>query len=100
MSMPKFSENPPISREDAITEIIASIAMEELALSHIINAEGEKIQYVLGTIPGITGPSASIEDLLLINESVRETLDSIADIQSLLTEKLKYTLEDNKDPEP
>ena len=29
-------------------EIISSIAAEELSLSHILNAEGEKLQYVLG----------------------------------------------------
>jgi len=45
--MPKFSETE-IKREDAISQIISSIAMEELGLSHILNAEGEKIQFVLG----------------------------------------------------
>ena len=43
-----------MTREEALTMIIASIAMEELALSHILNAEGEKLQYVLGT-PGRAG---------------------------------------------
>ena len=35
-----------MTREEALTMIIASIAMEELALSHILNAEGEKLQYM------------------------------------------------------
>ena len=32
------------TREQAITDIIESVALEETALSHILNAEGEKIQ--------------------------------------------------------
>ena len=53
MSMPSFPPNgADLTREEALTMIIASIAMEELALSHIINAEGEKLQYILGTLPG------------------------------------------------
>ncbi len=77
MSQPSFpSISPPITRENAINMILASIAMEELGLSHILNAEGEKIQYVLGTIPGLPGPNATIDDILATNESVREVLDS------------------------
>ena len=52
MSLPSFPVvNPPIEREDAVNQILSSIAMEELGLSHILNAEGEKLQYILGTLP-------------------------------------------------
>ena len=51
MSMPSFPNiDPPIQREDAVNQILSSIAMEELGLSHILNAEGEKLQYILGTL--------------------------------------------------
>ena len=51
MSMPSFPPNgADMTQEEALTMIIASIAMEELALSHILNAEGEKLQYILGTL--------------------------------------------------
>lgn len=59
MSQPFFPHVTPgvtLNREDAIRLILASIAMEELGLSRILNAEGEKLQYVLGTLPGMTGP--------------------------------------------
>jgi len=93
MSLPEFpTTTPPLSREDAINQIISSIAMEELSLSHIINAEGEKLQYVLGTIPGITGPSATIEDVLKINESVRAVLQDATESQTLLRSKLEQVL--------
>ena len=40
MSLPSFPVvNPPIEREDAVNQILSSIAMEELGLSHILNAE-------------------------------------------------------------
>ena len=42
MSMPSYPPNgADMTREQAITMIVASIAMEERALSHIIDAEGE-----------------------------------------------------------
>lgn len=55
MSMPTIPDiNTNIKRSDAVNLIIASIAAEEFALAHILNAEGEKIQYVLGTPKGMT----------------------------------------------
>lgn len=35
------------SKEQSITDIIESVALEQAALSHILNAEGEKIQKIL-----------------------------------------------------
>ena len=73
--MPSFpAANPPIEREDAVNQILSSIAMEELGLSHILNAEGEKLHYSLGTLPGLSGPPATVSDVLAANESVRSML--------------------------
>ena len=45
MSLPTFpTVDPPIDRENAVTQILSSIAMEELGLSPRLNAEGEKLQ--------------------------------------------------------
>ena len=45
MSLPSFPRvDPPIDREDAVNQILSSIAMEELGLSHILTAEGEKLR--------------------------------------------------------
>lgn len=93
MSMPSFPPNgADLTREEALTMIIASIAMEELALSHIINAEGEKLQYILGTLPGMK-PCASPQDVLAVNKSVSTLLDVVAQNQMLLKSKLEKVLE-------
>lgn len=46
MSMPVIKPSCT-SRSQAITDIIESVALEQTAISHILNAEGEKIQKVL-----------------------------------------------------
>ena len=88
MSLPTFPPiEPPLSREGSINEIISSIAAEELSLSHILNAEGEKLQYVLGTLPGLE-TAAALDEVMQVNQSVQETLSSVMEQQMLLTGKL------------
>jgi hypothetical protein len=91
-NLPNITPNISITREDAINLILSSVAMEELGLSHILNAEGEKLQYVLGTLPGLTGPPATIQNLLDVNESVLNTLDSATRSQMFLQSKMQKAL--------
>ena len=88
MSLPTFPQiDPPLTREGSLNEIISSIAAEELSLSHILNAEGEKLQYVLGTLPGLES-AAALEEVMQVNQSVQETLSNVMEQQMLLTGKL------------
>ena len=88
MSLPTFPQiDPPLSREGSLNEIISSIAAEELSLSHILNAEGEKLQYVLGTLPGLED-AAAFEEVMKVNRSVQDTLSDVMEQQALLTAKL------------
>lgn len=109
MSMPRFPATPDLKVEDSIVQIISSIAMEELALSHILNAEGEKLQYVLGTLEGSchhTPPT--FEQLLEVNESVREMLSAASMNQMFLMGKMATAMSaysalkssDNGNPNP
>jgi uncharacterized repeat protein (TIGR01451 family) len=82
--------------ENALNRILASIAMEEVGLSHILNAEGEKIQYALGTLPGQNGQHLLYEQVMKINNSVRKTLMTIAQNQLFLNVKLQNAV--NKFP--
>ena len=74
-----------------INLLLASIALEELGLAHIINAEAEKIQYALGTIPGLT-PAATLADILDVNESVQDMLELVMKKELLLESKLKQII--------
>ncbi|URN93843.1 MAG: hypothetical protein NAG76_18730 [Candidatus Pristimantibacillus lignocellulolyticus] len=91
-NIPNITPTIDLTRDQAVNLLLSSIAMEELGLSHIINAEGEKIQYVLGTLPGVTGPGATISDLLSVNESVRSTLREITKTEFGLQNKLETVL--------
>ncbi|WP_159459745.1 BclA C-terminal domain-containing protein [Scatolibacter rhodanostii] len=92
MSKPEFPLVPELNRPNAINQIISSIASEELALSHIINTEGEKIQYAVGTLPGLE-ESASITDVLNINNSAGNMLNTVLENQIILTGKLTEALQ-------
>lgn len=90
MSQPNFPDINPyitLSRNDAVNLLLASIAMEELSLAHLMNAEGEKLQYVLGTLPGSQAP-ATLEDILQVNEQVREMLSTVIKKELILESKL------------
>lgn len=84
--------SPPLTRSDAINQILASIAMEELGFSHILNAEGEKLQFVLGTIPGLSGGAATNDDVINVNESVQEMLNSALENQLMLNSKMALAM--------
>jgi len=93
-SIPDIAPNISIDRNQVINLLLASIAFEELGLAHIINAEAEKIQFVLGTLPGVSPPEpATLEDLLLVDKSVRKTLNTVIKDQMLLQFKLEDILE-------
>jgi hypothetical protein len=94
MSMPNFPNiSPEITREKALNMILASIAMEELGISHIINAEGEKIQYVLCGLAENVGSGATLEDILAVNKSVESLMDVLMQSQVFLKNKMEQVLD-------
>jgi hypothetical protein len=86
MSMPKIekSENP-IDRNQAVSNLVQSIALMETGLAHIINAEGEKIQKV---VQPDTDVEVSIDDLLKVNDSVGKMVNSVSKLEMILQNKL------------
>ena len=62
--MPTFPPNgADMTREQALTMIIASIAMEECSLSHIIDAEGEKLRYILDRLDTSCNPCTATKEI-------------------------------------
>ena len=98
MSMPSFpKDGANMSREQALTMIIASIAMEERALGYIIEAEGDKLRHVLGQCA-----CATPEEILKVNKSAARLLEAAAENQRNLRCKLAIAMEGcgNQRPEP
>jgi len=98
MSMPTIPNLTPeidLKPGDVALTLLMSIALEEIGLAHIINAEGEKIQAVLGTLnydPAGGYSAPSLEALLAINESVRETLETVITKEAFLNFKFEKVL--------
>ncbi|WP_242071583.1 hypothetical protein [Bacillus thuringiensis] len=70
MSLPNLPDITPdisVTRQEAINLLLSSIAMEEIGLSHILNAEGEKLQHFLKQ------KNRSFCEYLTINRSVNDT---------------------------
>ncbi|HEX9061046.1 MAG TPA: hypothetical protein VF941_12775 [Clostridia bacterium] len=92
--IPNITPKIDISRNEAINLLLASIAFEERGFAHLINAEAEKIQFVLGTLEGHRSHNAAaIDELLEINKSVEQTLGTLIKKQMLLQFKLEDILD-------
>ena len=91
MSLPNIPNITPkihLRDKDIKNLLLASIAMEEIALSHIINAEGEKIQKTLEK------DHVTICEMLAVNKSVQRTMRGVIKKEMLLLFKLEDILEE------
>lgn len=70
----------------ALTAILHSISLQETALANILNIEGEKLQKAICM-------SQCMEELLRVNDSVRETIQATAELENILKDKTIATLQ-------
>lgn len=70
------------TRAQAVTDIIESVALQETALSRILNAEGEKIQKMVAL------PDVTPEVLLATNKSVESMVNAVSRLEMILQSKL------------
>lgn len=93
MSMPSIPKEPHRpNKKEVVIDLLESIALEEIALSHIMNAEAEKIQAFVGECLDFpTCPSN--EEILLFNKSAGRLLETVVMKEWLLLNKLQDVLE-------
>ena len=100
MSMPEFpNSNRDTTQEQALTMILSSIASEEEALSRIINAQSDKLQYILNQA-SCCKDSYNIKDILAVNKSVTNLLEMVMQNQMILKSKMEAVLEHLPPPLP
>lgn len=96
-TMPDYEPKIKLDMEDSIKMIMNSISMEEIGLSHIINAEGEKIQYAVQSQKLNCECSSNYYDdtdrLIKINNSIDRTLKTVLRNQLILQMKLEETMD-------
>ncbi len=90
VSQPNISDITPtlsLSITQSVPLLLDAIALEEVALAHLINSEAEKSQILLGTTVGAISVSpsvVSVTDLLEVDKSVRTTLQGAIKKEILL----------------
>lgn len=70
------------TRDQAITDIIKSVALQEKALSFILTAEGEKLHKI------IEMHRVCPDTLLATNKSVKSMVDAVTRLEVVLQSKL------------
>lgn len=93
MSFPNIPDIIPkidIDFEDAINLLLVSIALEEISISELLDAETKKLLTVLKQCEH---NNFSVEDVKDINKSINQTLINIIKFQMLLQFKLENVIE-------
>ena len=79
-------DEKPCDHLDPCGDILKSIALIEAALSHILNAEGEKIQKAVELC-------TDVNELLCVNKSVANTISKVTFLEQVLHAKLETVME-------
>lgn len=91
-TIPNIKPEIRLDQEESATLLLISIALEELSLAHILNAEGEKIQFVLEQHLEKNGYNICIDDILEVDQSVHKTIRNAIKTNMLLQFKLDDTI--------
>lgn len=82
MGMPVITPGT-ITRGESVGNIIESIATQEAAIAHILNAESEKLQRI------IDSDNVDVTNLLDANQSVKNAVDTVIGLELALKAKLQ-----------
>lgn len=90
MGMPEIPEGKHRpSLEETIVDLLESIALEEMALAHLMNAEGERMQ---ATVKGYQQEDVSYQQVQQSCEGTRTLMNSLIMKEWLLFNKLTTVL--------
>lgn len=93
MSMPSIPEERyRPTKSEVVIDLLKSIAMEETALSHLVNAEAEKIQAFVGRKKDFPF-NPSVKEIMAFNSQVFKIMDVVVMKEWLLLRKMKDVLE-------
>lgn len=92
MSMPTIPhEKHRPTMCETIIDLLKSIALEEMALSHLVNAESEKLHAFVGKYCDFpTEPTT--HEIIKFNQSINQVMDSVLMKEFLLLRKLEKTI--------
>ena len=75
---------PRVSLDQAVIDLLESIALQETALSHILCAESQKMKVAMG-LDGL-----DLCKLLEVNDSATNMVHAVANLELVLKEKLEF----------
>lgn len=75
---------PQVSMDQAVIDLLESIALQETALSHILCAESSKMQTALGL------EELDLCKLLEVNDSATNMVHAVANLELVLKDKLEF----------
>lgn len=99
MSMPTIPDITPnidLDIEDCYKMLLNSLALQEMGLSHIVNAEGEKLQYVIQALTKKLCKNPShlyLDKVLCVNNSIDKVLRDVLKNQMILQMKMEDTMD-------
>lgn len=75
---------PDVSLDQAVVDLMESIALQESALSHILCAESQKMKTAM------TMPELDLCKLLEVNDSATNMVHAVANLELVLKDKLEF----------
>lgn len=93
MSMPQIPEEKHRpSLQETVIDLLESIALEEIAISHLLNAEAEKTQVLVNKL-SYDDSHSLINQLVKFNKSTCKLVDTVIIKEWLLLRKMETVLE-------
>ncbi len=77
-------EMPKVTLDQAVIDLMESIALQETALSHILCAESQKMKVAMG-LDGL-----DLCKLLEVNDSATNMVHAVANLELVLKDKLEF----------